>query len=272
MSPKKSLLEKIADRSVLCPSQHDIPSPPKNRFVVSDGCQHAEVWQESTSDDIPAELFVLKFPGTGGRAERATLHPLDAWEGVHAEVWAINPPGYGTCPGNAGLRHMVSTAELAIGAIQEVADGRPILVTGNSLGTAPALYVAARHKVAPLLLRNPPPLRQLIVGRHGWWNFGLGARLVAKMIPDEMESVVNATKCQTPAVFITSAKDRTVPPIYQQQIIESYAGTKRVLTLENAGHATQLDERHQEEYVAHLTWLREQMFQQVESREELDAP
>lgn len=54
-----------------------------------------------------AELFVLKFNGNGGRAERASIHPLDFWSDRPGEVWSHNPPGYGASGGKARDRKSV---------------------------------------------------------------------------------------------------------------------------------------------------------------------
>ena len=67
------------------------------------------------------------------------------------------------------------------------------------------------------------PLREVIVGRHGWWNFGIGARLLARKIPRELCSISNAKSTAVPALFVSSARDRTVPPRYQQMVIDAHA-------------------------------------------------
>jgi len=45
-----------------------------------------------------------------------------------------------------------------------------------------ALSVAARRPVAGLVLQNPPPLRQLIMGHYGWWNLWLVAGAVVLVL------------------------------------------------------------------------------------------
>jgi pimeloyl-ACP methyl ester carboxylesterase len=129
-------------------------------------------------------------------------------------------------------------------------------VTGNSLGTAYALYVAAKHRVDGLILRNPPPLRQMIVGRYGWWNGFLGAMLIAAQTPRELDSIANAALCRTPAVMLSSLRDRHVPVRYQRMIYNAYAGEKQILELPEADHADPLSEDELRRYRDLLDWLR----------------
>lgn len=265
------VLRRLADKFILQPTNHALPTEGKSRRVVRVGKHEVEVWVQrtrgcSTRDDSDADLFILKFPGTGGRAERASEHPADRWPSLAAEVWAVNPPGYGGSGGRASLRTLAPTAEAVFAAIQESAAGRPVIVTGNSLGTVTALFVAARFPIHGLLLRNPPPVREIIIGRHGWWNLGIGARLLSFAIPLELCSISNAKSTAVPALFISSAKDRTVPPRFQQQVIDAHAGPNRVMVLPNADHRTPLAEEEKPHYAEHLDWLLKQVLQQCKNR------
>jgi pimeloyl-ACP methyl ester carboxylesterase len=220
-----------------------------------------EVWVRGAGAQSAdkAELFVLKFGGAGGRAERATDHPLDYWTDLPAELWTVNPPGYGGSSGKARLRKMAAAARAAHDEMAAVAEHRPVVVVGNSLGTATALYLGAACGVGGLILRNPPPLREMIVGRHGWWNLRIGARLIARQVPLELDSVRNARRCRVPAVFVTSGADRVVPPCYQEKIIDAYAGEKCILRRENADHTTPLQPEQAHQYGHLLQWLRDRV-------------
>ena len=95
-----SVLKRLADKIILQPTNHFLPARGKTRRMVGVGNDEVEVWVQRTQggelhDGDRADLFVLKFPGTGGRAERASEHPADCWPSLAAEVWAVNPPGYG---------------------------------------------------------------------------------------------------------------------------------------------------------------------------------
>jgi len=118
-----------------------------------------------------------------------------------------------------------------------------VLLVGNSLGCVSALYLGARHEVAGLYLRNPPPVAQMISQwkKYNWWNFGM-AKFVADMIPDELDSVANAKKCQWPLFVTQSDSDTVVPVEFQNQILEAYSGPKDTFVIPDADHATLLPE------------------------------
>lgn len=257
------MLSRLADKLILQPSNHSIEAPHKLRELVEFSGGHLEIWRETNQpllpihavDRIHPELFVLKFPGTGGRAERGTPHPAEVWDDLHAEVWTVNPPGYGGSSGPATIKSFPAMAEAAFEHVRRVADGRAVVVIGNSLGNLPALYVSATYQVDALLLRNPPPLHELIIGKHGWWNFGL-ARFIAQQVPAELCTIRNASETNSPALFVMSGKDRMVPPQFQQRVIDAHAGENRVFLLPDADHASPITEVEAPAYLGQLTWLR----------------
>lgn len=250
---------RLVDRLVLRPSTYTIPTQGKARLEFPVAGKPVEVWSERT-DRRPAgqvDLFILKLPGTGGRAERATIHPAEFWPDRCVEVWSLNSPGYGGSAGRPGLRQMLLAAAQVCQRLLDLAQGRPVLVVGNSLGAAVALHLGANYAIGGLLLRNPPPLRQLIVGEHGWWNLWLPAMLVARQVPVALDSIRNAGCCGWPAVFITSCRDTIVPPKYQDMILRSYAGPMQVIRLEQGSHTSPIPPEQVGPYSGSLQWLLE---------------
>lgn len=254
------LAQMIADRLVLRPTRHAVPAPGKTRRKIAFRRGHIEAWTQrvGTHDPDEVDVFVLKFPGRAGRAERATYHPVDYWSDLRAELWSLNPPGYGGSTGMSSLRTLADAGRAAYLEMAALAAGRPIILMGNSLGTVTSLYLAARFEVAGMVLRNPPPLRELIMGRYGWWNLWLGAWLIAHKVPAQVCSIANARECRCPAVFLSSRRDEVVPSAYQDRVIQAYGGSSQLLNLEQADHAASLNLQEQREYWRHLQWLREQ--------------
>ncbi len=264
-----SLLSRLADRLILCPTTDPIDPEGRTREVLRGSNWECELWgrrwefqRQSQSTPLPnssplQEWAVLKFPGTGGRAERAGPHPLEVWPAAAGDVWAVNPPGYGTSGGLATVAVLPEVARASWEFIQRRLPQSPLLLVGNSLGCTSALHVAARHSCTGLLLRNPPPIHQLIARRprYNWWNFG-AARWVARQFPASFDAVENAARCHVPALFVQSAADRLVPVNYQQEIIEAYAGPKRVFVIAGADHHDPLPEEQVPAYLEALEWLR----------------
>ena len=256
----RTLLARLTDRLILRPSRRPLACAGKVRRTIPFGGGSLEVWtHRAGAVDREPDVFVLKYPGAGGRAELATDHPVKAWPGWCGEIWTLNPPGYGGSTGPATLQTVAAAARTAFDEVQRQAAGRPILVTGSSLGGAAALAVAANCPVAGLLLRNPPPLRETIRTRFGgplWW---LGAALIARQIPEALCAIRNAQRATAAAVFVVSGRDRTVPPQCQQQVIDAYAGEKRVLVVPDADHHSPLDAEYQPQYESLFAWLRQRL-------------
>lgn len=253
------MFAKLADRVILCPTTDEIAVEEKTRHLIEFEHGQLEVWKQWVDGHVGDEpdLYVLKFPGTGGRAERAGPHPADLWPDVRAEIWAVNPPGYGGSTGPASIGKIAAMAQTVLDDMASQAAGRPILVTGNSLGCVSALYLAARNPgICGLLLRNPLPLRELIIGHHGWWNLTIGARMIARNVPGELCSLRNAASCHVPAVFISSGKDTVVPEKYQRQVIDCYDGPHRVFARPDADHDCPLTDQELPAYRDELDWLR----------------
>ena len=254
------MLQRIADSIILCPSRETIRVEHKSARVLSCVTGDVDIWVQRRSNSAAhsPELFVLKFGGAGSRAERATMFPLDFWDDLAAEIWAPNWPGFGKSVGRASVRHLAEVGAECYQEIRRAAGGRPIVVTGNSLGTTVAMSVAAQFRdMAGLILRNPPPLRQLILGKHGWYSLFAGAWLIAQCVPASLNSVANARGSDVPALFITSGRDRVVPPEYQQVVYDAYAGPKQNLVLPNADHADFPDEADLSAFHQHMQWLRQ---------------
>ncbi len=256
-----SFFRHLADRLILEPTRNPIPTGDKSRRLIPCGADQVEVWTSRVGGggNRDAQVLVLKFPGTAGRAERATDHPADHWPDCATELWTVNPPGYGGSTGDASLHKLAPAAQAVFETLQGHAAGRPILVTGNSLGCTSALYLAANSPVAGVLLRNPPPLREVIVGRYGWWNLGLGVRLLVRHLPVELDCIANARRATAPAVCVTSGSDTLIPPKYQRLVLDAYAGDRRILVLPEADHATPMETSEEVQYRELLVWLRQRV-------------
>jgi len=246
----------LADRFILRPDRTPVETNGKLRREVPFAGGVIELWGERTgSAPDDAAIFVLKFSGQCGRAERAGVHPADAWPQLATQVWGFNPPGYGGSRGPSTLRNLLAGARHVLEDLLQVAAGRPVLLTGNSLGSATALHLAREYPVAGLVLRNPPPLKQLVVQRHGWWNLYLPAMGVARLIPRELDSIVNAQHCTVPAVAISCGADRVVPPKFQRLVLDSYGGEMRIVHVAGGDHITPIPKAQHPEYQGYLQWL-----------------
>jgi pimeloyl-ACP methyl ester carboxylesterase len=216
-----------ADRLLLHPSRRAVPSI-GTRTLVPFGDGMLATYVARGAGEEP-QGYVLAFTGNGGRAEYEVGLGLELYEGAPIEIVAVNPPGYGASDGDASLGTLSPSALAAYDHLAARAGGRPIVVYGNSMGAAVALSVASRRPAAALVLRNPPPLRSLVLQRHGWWNLWLLAIPVALAIPSDLDAVDNARNCEVPALFLRASHDQVVPPAYQEEVFAAYLGAKTLI-------------------------------------------
>jgi hypothetical protein len=247
-----------ADRLILGQDTAPVdPAGAQRRTLTHDG-RTIEYWvaRSPAARDRGAEpaAYVLYFTGKATQAQRWVTAVADRWGDHPIEMWAINYPGTGGTGGSGGTDGSarlaaVTPASLALyDHLQSTAAWRPIFIEGGSFGTAPALHVAANRPVAGLVLQNPPPLRQLILGHYGWWNLWLLAGPIARAIPADLDSLANAAKVTAPAVFLSAGADSKVPAKYHQQVIDAYAGPKRVIRQPSAGHDTPMSAQASAEF------------------------
>jgi len=245
-----------ASKLLLFPTIHEIAVAGGQKRAINVDGKRIDIWTFRSPGEAEPEGFVLEFCGNATRAEHIVKFVADQWGKVKPiEAWVVNYAGYGSSEGPASLRSIAPAALAAYDALVAEAKGRPIFVAGNSLGTAAALFVAARRPVAGMVLQNPPPLRQLILGKFGWWNLWLLAGPVALQIPADLSSVANAPRVNAPAVFLSSMADEIIPPSYHRKVIDAYAGEKRIIEMPDADHNWSLRPSEEARLQDGIRWL-----------------
>ncbi len=202
-----------------------------------------------------ADIYILRFYGNADRAERWVAAEAEEWTDRAVEVWGMNYPGFGGSTGPPRLSRIGPAALAAFDELKRHANGRPIVVFGASLGASAALHVAAQRTVAGLILQNPPPLREIILHRFGWWNLWLLAGPVALQIPKDLDSISNAKAIRAPAIFLLAEKDEIVAPRFHRLVVDAYAGEKRVIPMHGAYHNDPIEGTALAEFHNALDWL-----------------
>ena len=257
-----NLLQKIADRFILQASTNPVHAGDLTRRVIETPSGNIEIWAAFPENDpnLVTNTLLLKFPGTGGRAERSSSHPSEFWGNLKCTSWTINHRGYGQSDGPSSLQNFVETCDSVWSSATRLFPNHQIVLYGNSLGCLSALYLSSRRGASGLYMRNPPPLVELISRRlrYNWWNFGM-ARIIAKQIPDCLDPRENAQQSHCPTLLVQSECDGLVPPRFQDLIANSYSGELRKLVLNGADHGSPVPEHQFEEYIESVEWLGQQI-------------
>lgn len=183
----------------------------------------------SSAPDAPRALV---FHGNAG-------HALDrlyfaAGFGALSPPWEtllFEYPGYGSRAGRPAEKAILAAAEDALRELP--ADGRPLFVVGESLGTGVAAALAARHpeRVAGLLLITPFTSLADVGQRH----YPLFP--VRLMLRERYDSRAALQQYRGPAAFLLADADEVVSTESGRQLYESYRGPKR-LWRQAGGHNT----------------------------------
>jgi len=232
------------DQLILFPSTQYIDAHGAARETIPFHNGELEIWTARSHlakqyDRVDA--CILRFYGNADRADRWVALEADAFGERAVDVWGVNYPGFGGSTGPARLKRMGEAGVAAFDALKTKASGKPIYVFGASIGSAVALHVAAHRDVRGLVLHNPPPLRQIILRKYGWWNLWLLAGPVALQVPRDLDSVANAKGIHAPAIFLLAEQDEIVPPRFQRLVVNSFAGEKKVIPLPGAFHNSPIE-------------------------------
>jgi pimeloyl-ACP methyl ester carboxylesterase len=231
----------LPDHLILFPTRTPINAGGAARKTIPFENGQLEVWiaqsRLARSKGNP-EVYVLRFYGNADRAERWPVEEAEMWNDRAVEIWGMNYPGFGGSTGPARLSKIGPAALAAFDELKRHAGDTPIVPFGTSIGVTAALHVAAFRPagIAGLILQNPPPLREMILRRFGWWNLWLLAGPVALQIPKDLDSIRNAKAIRAPAIFLLAGKDEVVPPQYHKLVVDAYAGEKRIIQLPGAYH------------------------------------
>lgn len=257
----QNLQRYLLDRMVLRPSRSPIDHGEQIRKLVPFGDRHLECFvHHSHGENRSPELLVLKFPGTAGRAERASDFPIGFLPDLPATVWTWNPPGYGGSSGKASLRSIADAAlDFWNHVAAEASAETPVVFCGNSLGCVTALWLASNvcegRERCGLVLRNPPPLIPVVKRVARRYPMGVLAHPIADSLCERMNATVTASRVTAPAVFLQSELDTLVPPALQQQVVDAYGGETKQVLLAGLSHGGIADESHEHSVREAFDWL-----------------
>ena len=250
----------LPDHLILFPTRTPINAGGAVRKTIPFKDGQLELWiaqSQAARSKGHADIYVLHFYGNADRAERWPTAEADMWNARAVEIWGMNYPGFGGSTGPARLSNIGPAALAAFDELRRHAVDRPIVAFGTSIGATAALHVAASRPagIAGLILQNPPPLREMILGRFGWWNLWLLAGPVALQMPKDLDSIGNAKAIHAPVIFLLAEKDEVVPARYHRLVVDAYAGEKRVISLRGAHHNDPIEDTALADLSNALDWL-----------------
>ncbi|OYP36339.1 alpha/beta fold hydrolase [Rhodopirellula sp. MGV] len=256
------LRRRILDRFVLRPSRNQLDFGQKQRYWFESNENRDEYFVSDPSPAQTPDLLIIKFPGTAGRAERATDWPGNVLPHVHVRSCTWNAPGYGGSTGKASLSRIAQRAEAFFLhlADQVNTERTAIWLTGNSLGCATATYLTSKYgdRIDGLVLRNPPPLIETVKRVADRYPLGRWAYAIADSLPESMNLLHTAPNVITPVVMLQSELDELVPLALQDEVFELLSSPKHRVVMKGIGHAGLINDDHLPSISESIRWLWDQ--------------
>ena len=100
---------------------------------------------------------------------------------------------------------------------------------GRSLGSAVAIYTAAHHRVAGLILESPFTSAADMARRH----YALVPRFLLRLSLDNVSAI---TQVRCPVLLFHGTADRLVPTAMGMRVAAAAPGPVEVVLIQNAGH------------------------------------
>jgi uncharacterized protein len=140
-------------------------------------------------------------------------------------------PGFGPRPGAVSESSLVADAVETVRLAHRQFAG-PLLIVGESLGSAVAAAAAAQHAehVTGLLLITPWDRLAHVAAHHYRW---LPVKWVLR---DQYDTVVNLAKFDRPVAVAVAENDRIVPSRFGVALHSALSGSKQLILIRSSNH------------------------------------
>jgi uncharacterized protein len=201
--------------------------------------QVADLWL-AAADGVRVHAWHIKSGAPlliyfGGNAEEVSwMIPAASTEVPGASWLLMDYRGYGQSEGSPSEKALVADA-LALydhAAKLPGVDPKRIYVFGRSLGSGVAVALAAQRPLAGLILATPYDSLASVAKRYYWYL------PVDLMLKHRFDSIAFAPDLKVPLLCLIAERDEVIPPAHAERLFDAWAGPKRELLLQAAGHNT----------------------------------
>ena len=187
----------------------------------------------ATAGDVPT--FLCFHGNAANIAWRADVYRF--LRDLPANVLAVEYRGYGRSEGSPSEAGIYRDAEAAYNYLVRERGIPPqrIIALGQSLGTAVAAELAARHEVGGVVLEAPFPSARALANRIYWFLPGLGWVIRSRFATTENLALANQ-KFGSPLLVIHCTRDPVIPFTFGKEVYERAPQPKSFLAIEGECH------------------------------------
>jgi hypothetical protein len=218
------------DTSAMDPARAGFAGAESIAIKTADGETLVAWWKPPADDKAAAYLY---FHGNGGnlmlRGERFALLARDG-SGVLALSWR----GYGGSTGRPTEPGLHLDASAAFAWLQQRVAPKRIVLFGESLGSAPAIRLAADREVGALILDSPFSSALDIARSHYFW---LPVRL---LMQDQFLAIEDAPAVRAPVLAVHCRTDPVIPLRFAEALVAAIPAKPALHVIERNCHVPPL--------------------------------
>jgi fermentation-respiration switch protein FrsA (DUF1100 family) len=210
------------------PAQVGLDEAEELTLTTNDGLQ-LRAWYVP-ADGEPVGAVLVLHGNAGHRAHRAPLAAALRDRGLATLL--VDYRGFGGNPGSPSQDGLLADSEAAAAALEE-RTGLPrdrIVYFGESIGTAPTAWLAARRPPAAVVLRSPFPSLTEVARRQFPWL------PVRWLLRDHYPLSTWIAGYDGPVLAIAGSADDLVPVSDSRRAVDAAGGGGRLVVIEGAGH------------------------------------
>lgn len=171
----------------------------------------------------------------GGNAEEVSwMIEAAGAEAPEASWLLMDYRGYGQSEGSPSEKSLVADALALYDHATKLpgVDPKRIYAFGRSLGSGPAVALAAERPLAGLVLVTPFDSLTAVAKRYYWYL------PVDWMLKHRFDSITLAPRLKTPLLCLIAERDEVIPAVHAERLFEAWGGPKRKVLLAGANHNT----------------------------------
>lgn len=207
------------------PNAAGFPAAEEVTLDTADG-ERVIIWHVPPQANKPVVLY---FHGNGG----ALRYRVERFRAVTADgtgLVALSYRGYGGSSGSPTESGILADADAAYTfAVGRIAPERVVL-WGESLGSGVAIALAAKHKVARLVL-EAPFTSAAAIGAAAYWFLPVHLLMKDQFRSDERIHLVSA-----PILILHGTNDRVIPIAFGERLFALANEPKRLVRFPGGGH------------------------------------